>query len=156
DYMQTGKVSRGDQEFTAPCSIVLGGNIDTNLELRQPDSRYLHLFQVLPVELQDTAFLDRIHAYLPGWEMLQEGSHGNEEDIDQKARARARKHRQGTRLQISLHLVLRQCWKAASGINGKRVALCCSGDAQPTACSDGRRREISDRDKEHPLRGYAS
>ena len=69
DYMQTGKFSRGDQEFTAPCSIVLGGNIDTNLELRQPDPRYPHLFQVLPLELQDPAFLDRIHAYLPGWEM---------------------------------------------------------------------------------------
>src|SRR5216684_904980 len=69
DYMQTGKFSRGDQEFTAPCSIVLGGNIETNIELRRPDPRYLHLFQVLPVELQDPAFLDRIHAYLPGWEM---------------------------------------------------------------------------------------
>jgi len=69
DYMQTGKFSRGDQEFTAPCSVVLGGNIDTNLQLRLPDPRYLHLFQVLPVELQDPAFLDRIHAYLPGWEM---------------------------------------------------------------------------------------
>ena len=67
DYMQTGKFSRGDQDFTAPCSVVLGGNIDTDIELRQPDPRYLHLFQVL--ELQDPAFLDRIHAYLPGWEM---------------------------------------------------------------------------------------
>jgi ATP-dependent Lon protease len=27
------------------------------------------LFQVLPIELQDPAFLDRIHAYLPGWEI---------------------------------------------------------------------------------------
>src|SRR6266498_6024288 len=69
DYMQTGKFSRGDQEFSAPCSIVLGGNIETNLELRQPEAGYTHLFQVLPVELQDPAFLDRIHAYLPGWEM---------------------------------------------------------------------------------------
>ena len=69
DYMQTGKFSRGDQEFSAPCSIVLGGNIDTNLELRQPQEGYRHLFQVLPIELQDPAFLDRIHAYLPGWEM---------------------------------------------------------------------------------------
>jgi ATP-dependent Lon protease len=70
DYMQTGKFTRGDQEFSAPCSIVLGGNIDTNLELRQPESHYRHLFQVLPTELQeDPAFLDRIHAYLPGWEM---------------------------------------------------------------------------------------
>jgi len=69
DYMQTGKFSRGDQEFSAPCSIVLGGNIDTNLELRQPEEGYQHLFAVLPKELQDPAFLDRIHAYLPGWEM---------------------------------------------------------------------------------------
>jgi ATP-dependent Lon protease len=69
DYMQTGKFSRGDQEFSAPCSIVLGGNIDTDLKLRRPEPGYTHLFQVLPVELQDPAFLDRIHAYLPGWEM---------------------------------------------------------------------------------------
>jgi ATP-dependent Lon protease len=69
DYMQTGKFSRGDQEFSAPCSIVLGGNINTNMELRQPEDGYRHLFQVLPEELQDPAFLDRIHAYLPGWEM---------------------------------------------------------------------------------------
>jgi ATP-dependent Lon protease len=69
DYMQTGKFSRGGQEFSAPCSIVLGGNIDTNLELRQPDGRYEHLFKPLPPELQDPAFLDRIHVYLPGWEI---------------------------------------------------------------------------------------
>lgn len=69
DYMQTGKFTRGDQEFSAPCSIVLGGNIDTNLELKQPEEGYKHLFQVLPEDLQDPAFLDRIHAYLPGWEM---------------------------------------------------------------------------------------
>ena len=69
DYMQTGRYSRGDQEFSAQCSIVLGGNIDTNLERRQPDEKYRHLFEVLPTELQDAAFLDRIHCYLPGWEM---------------------------------------------------------------------------------------
>jgi len=69
DYMQTGKFTRGDQEFSAQCSVVLGGNIDTDLERRQPESRYRHLFDVLPLELQDAAFLDRIHAYLPGWEM---------------------------------------------------------------------------------------
>ncbi len=69
DYMQTGKFNRGDQEFSAQCSIVLGGNIETNMALRQPDGRYRHLFEPLPPELQDAAFLDRIHAYLPGWEM---------------------------------------------------------------------------------------
>ena len=41
DYMQTGKFSRGDREFSAQCSIVLGGNIDTNLERREPDGQYL-------------------------------------------------------------------------------------------------------------------
>jgi ATP-dependent Lon protease len=69
DYMQTGKFSRGDQEFSAQCSVVLGGNIDTDVEQRRPEMHYRHLFEVLPIELQDAAFLDRIHAYLPGWEM---------------------------------------------------------------------------------------
>jgi ATP-dependent Lon protease len=69
DYMQTGKFSRGDQEFSAPCSIVLGGNIDTDMEKQAPAQHYRHLFAVLSDELQDPAFLDRIHAYLPGWEM---------------------------------------------------------------------------------------
>ncbi|HEX7376345.1 MAG TPA: BREX system Lon protease-like protein BrxL [Pirellulales bacterium] len=69
DYMQTGKFNRGDQEFSAQCSIVLGGNIDTDLRQAAPDARYRHLFEPLPPELQDAAFLDRIHAYLPGWEM---------------------------------------------------------------------------------------
>jgi ATP-dependent Lon protease len=69
DYMQTGKFSRGDQEFSAQCSIVLGGNIETNLDAKEPNGRYRHLFEPLPEELQDPAFLDRIHAYLPGWEM---------------------------------------------------------------------------------------
>ncbi len=69
DYMQTGKFTRGDQEFSAQCSIVLGGNIDTDLRHKTPAARYEHLFAVLPEELQDIAFLDRIHGYLPGWEM---------------------------------------------------------------------------------------
>jgi len=69
DYMQTGKFTRGDQEFSAPCSIVLGGNIDTDMEKRAPADHYKHLLAVLPADLQDPAFLDRIHAYLPGWEI---------------------------------------------------------------------------------------
>lgn len=69
DYMQTGHFSRGPLEMSSTASIVLGGNIDTDLERRQPMDRYVHLFEVLPAELQDTAFLDRIHAFLPGWEL---------------------------------------------------------------------------------------
>jgi len=69
DYMQTGKFTRGDQEFSAQCSIVMGGNIDTDLRRKVPSGKYEHLFAVLPAELQDIAFLDRIHGYMPGWEM---------------------------------------------------------------------------------------
>jgi len=35
----------------------------------QPAKRYRHLFEPLPDQLIDTAFLDRIHGYLPGWEI---------------------------------------------------------------------------------------
>ncbi len=69
DYMQTGRFSRGPLEFSSQASIVLGGNIDTDLERRQPVGRYSHLFEALPEELQDTSFLDRIHAFQPGWEI---------------------------------------------------------------------------------------
>jgi ATP-dependent Lon protease len=69
DYMQTGVFTRLGQEFRASASIVLGGNIEVDLRAKRPSGRYDHLFSVLPEPLQDTAFLDRLHAYLPGWEM---------------------------------------------------------------------------------------
>jgi ATP-dependent Lon protease len=69
DFMQTGKFKRGDQEFSAQCSIVFGGNIDTDMSVMQADGRYRHLFEPLPPELQDAASLDRIHACLLGWEI---------------------------------------------------------------------------------------
>ncbi len=71
DYMQSGKFTRGGYEFSAQASIVLAGNINTDLEKKKPAAHYLHLFEVLPEELQDLAFLDRIHAFLPGWEIPQ-------------------------------------------------------------------------------------
>jgi ATP-dependent Lon protease len=49
---------------------VLSGHIKTDVENRRPLWDYHHLFQPLPEELrEDTAFLDRVHAYLPGWEI---------------------------------------------------------------------------------------
>ena len=72
DYMQTGQFTRGDQEFTSAASIVLGGNIevDTKDGLSTPSQRYSHWLAVLPAELNnDTAFIDRLHSYLPGWEL---------------------------------------------------------------------------------------
>jgi ATP-dependent Lon protease len=70
NYMAQGSYSKDGIEFTSTCSIVLCGNIKTDIENRRPLWDYRHLFQPLPEELQeDTAFLDRIHAYLPGWEI---------------------------------------------------------------------------------------
>ena len=71
DYMQTGKFSRGGQEFSGmPCSIVLGGNIDTNLKPRASRTGATSISLLnSPPELQDPAFLDRIHVALPGWEI---------------------------------------------------------------------------------------
>ncbi len=69
DYMQAGTFSRLGKQFQSDASIVLGGNIDTDMANGRPSLRYIHYFEPLPVELQDTAFLDRIHAYLPGWRL---------------------------------------------------------------------------------------
>jgi ATP-dependent Lon protease len=71
DYMQTGLFSRGDQEFTAAASIVLAGNIEVSSDngSPKPSDRYDHWLAVLPSEINsDTAFIDRLHAYIPGWE----------------------------------------------------------------------------------------
>ena len=71
DYMQTGLFSRGDQEFNATASIVLAGNIEvaTDSHNPKPSDRYEHWLAVLPAEVNsDTAFIDRLNAYVPGWE----------------------------------------------------------------------------------------
>jgi ATP-dependent Lon protease len=45
----------------------MAGNIDVDGD--RPHGRYRHLLEPLPKELQDSAFLDRVHGYLPGWEL---------------------------------------------------------------------------------------
>jgi len=67
DYMESGQFSRGAKSFAADASLVYTGNLDVQDD--QPDERYHHLFQPLPAELIDSAFLDRLHGYLPGWEV---------------------------------------------------------------------------------------
>ena len=73
-YMQDGKFSRGKKEILAFASIVLVGNID--IQARLPHEKYYHLFEPLPDFLQVEAFIDRLHGYLPGWEIskIQPGS----------------------------------------------------------------------------------
>jgi ATP-dependent Lon protease len=63
-YMEDGAFSRGRDIITAEGSVVFVGNIDGDIETIVRTS---HLFYPLPKEM-DTAFYDRIHAYVPGWE----------------------------------------------------------------------------------------
>jgi len=65
DYMESGSFSRGREEITALASLVFVGNINIDVDLI---IRTSHLFAPFPEEMQDLAFLDRFHAYLPGWE----------------------------------------------------------------------------------------
>jgi ATP-dependent Lon protease len=67
DYMESGQFSRGAKSFAADASLLFTGNLDVQDD--QPDESYRHLFQPLPAELIDSAFLDRLHGYLPGWEI---------------------------------------------------------------------------------------
>lgn len=66
-YMESGEFSRGKESIRADGSIVLVGNFDVDVEHQQ---RIGHLFGPMPPEMRDdTAFMDRIHSYLPGWDI---------------------------------------------------------------------------------------
>lgn len=66
-YMESGEFSRGKESIRADGSIVLVGNFDVDVEHQQ---RVGHLFGPLPPEMRDdTAFMDRIHCFLPGWDV---------------------------------------------------------------------------------------
>ena len=66
-YMESGEFSRGKENIRADGSIVLVGNFDVDVQHQQ---RVGHLFGPLPAEMRnDTAFMDRIHCYLPGWDV---------------------------------------------------------------------------------------
>lgn len=67
DYMASGSFARGKEEKAASASMVFVGNIDQSVDVLLRTST---LFDPFPPEMgTDTAFLDRIHAYLPGWEL---------------------------------------------------------------------------------------
>lgn len=66
-YMESGEFSRGKESIRADGSIVLVGNFDVDVEHQQ---RIGHLFGPMPPEMRDdTAFMDRIHSFLPGWDI---------------------------------------------------------------------------------------
>ena len=67
DYMASGSFARGREEKAASASMVFVGNINQSVDVLQKTS---HLFQPFPaVMANDTAFLDRMHCYIPGWEI---------------------------------------------------------------------------------------
>jgi len=66
DYMESGSFSRGKEEVPAEAAIVFNGNIDGDIATLVKTS---HLLQPLSDQMQDLALIDRIHFYLPGWEM---------------------------------------------------------------------------------------
>lgn len=66
-YMESGEFSRGKESIRADGSLVFVGNFDVDVEHQQ---RVGHLFGPLPEEMRnDTAWMDRIHCYLPGWDV---------------------------------------------------------------------------------------
>jgi ATP-dependent Lon protease len=70
-YMESGEFSRGKESIRADGSMVLVGNFDVDVAHQQ---RVGHLFGPLPPEMRhDTAFMDRIHAFLPGWDVPKVG-----------------------------------------------------------------------------------
>lgn len=67
NYMANKSFSRGTQVYGASASMVFVGNTDHSVPYMMKHS---DLFDALPKDYYDTAFLDRMHAYLPGWEVL--------------------------------------------------------------------------------------
>ena len=67
DYMASGSFARGKEEKNAYASMVFVGNINQSVDAILKTS---HLFEPFPEAMgNDTAFLDRIHCYIPGWEI---------------------------------------------------------------------------------------
>ncbi len=67
DYMASGSFSRGKEEKSATASMVFVGNINQSIDVLIKTS---HLFEPFPeVMAYDSAFLDRMHCYIPGWEI---------------------------------------------------------------------------------------
>jgi len=67
DYMASGSFARGKEEISASASMVFVGNINQSVEVLLKTSS---LFDPFPPEMgTDTAFLDRMHCYNPGWEI---------------------------------------------------------------------------------------
>ncbi|PTB94434.1 ATP-dependent Lon protease, partial [Marinobacter sp. Z-F4-2] len=66
DYMASGSFARGREQMEANASMVFVGNINQSVESLVKTS---HLLAPFPEQMIDSAFFDRFHAYIPGWEI---------------------------------------------------------------------------------------
>ncbi len=66
DFMESGSFVRGKEVISANAAMVFVGNIDKPIETLV---RTHHLFEPLSEDMQDAALIDRLHCYLPGWEI---------------------------------------------------------------------------------------
>ena len=67
DYMASGSFARGREEKSASASMVFIGNINQSVDVLLKTS---HLFEPFPEAMaNDSAFFDRMHCYIPGWEI---------------------------------------------------------------------------------------
>jgi len=63
-YMESGFIERGTRRGISQCSLMFMGNVDVKGEMPVEDFTY-----VLPEVMRDPAFIDRIHGFIPGWEI---------------------------------------------------------------------------------------
>jgi ATP-dependent Lon protease len=75
DFMESGNIARGGRSFMADTSLVFTGNIELDGEGRLPSRQYAHLFEALPDALCDMAIADRVHGFIPGWEIPKISDH---------------------------------------------------------------------------------
>ncbi|TXT19377.1 MAG: hypothetical protein FD133_375 [Erysipelotrichaceae bacterium] len=66
DFMASGSFARGKDSTQANASMVFVGNTNQSVDLMLKTS---HLFEPFPEEMIDAAFFDRMHCYIPGWEI---------------------------------------------------------------------------------------
>jgi len=102
-YMESGEFSRGKESIRAYGSVVMVGNFDVDVQHQQ---RVGHLFAPMPPEMRnDTALMDRIHCYLPGWDVpkiaepIKTNHFGLVSDFLSECWTRLRGHNRSTALQ---------------------------------------------------------
>ena len=67
-FMESGEYERGRRKGSSGCSLAFVGNIDVHGERPVEEFTY-----VMPEEMRETAFIDRLHGFIPGWEIPKVG-----------------------------------------------------------------------------------